>query len=229
MVKPTWTSDCGTVELYLGDCLDILPGLGKVDAVVTDPPYGMAFRSNHRKERHNSIGGDTDAMLLRVACEIPVGHSRYVFCRWNNLADVPPPRSVVTWVKNNWSMGDLEHEHARQTESILFWPGDSHRWPDTRPTDVVFAPRSGNANHPTEKTVALMLQVVGWSSGTILDPFLGSGTTGVAAVRLGRKFIGIEIDPGYFEIAKKRIQDELNRFPLFEGVDEKPRQLELTQ
>jgi site-specific DNA-methyltransferase (adenine-specific) len=203
------------VTLYLGDCREILPTLGKVDAVVTDPPYGMAFRSNHRTIKHAAIANDGDADALKWACEIEATHSRYVFCRWDNLLDAPKPRSLVTWVKNNWSMGDLEHEHARQTEVALFYAGPEHFFPKGRPSDVISAPRTANDNHPTEKPVQLMRAIIGWTHGTILDPFMGSGTTGVAAVKLGRKFIGIEIEPKYFDIACKRISDALKQPDMF--------------
>lgn len=205
--------EIGPHVLYHGDCLEILPTLeaGSIDAVVTDPPYGMAFQSNHRRDRHGRIPGDNSTELLAAACRIPACHSRYVFCRWENLGDVPKPRSVVTWIKNNWSMGDLDHEHARQTESILFWPGKRHSWPDKRPADVVFAPRSGNDNHPLEKSVGLMTQVVGWTCGTVFDPFMGNGTTGVACAKLGRRFIGIEIERKYFDIACRRIDAEVRQ------------------
>lgn len=203
------------VTLYCGDCREILPDLGKVDAVVTDPPYGMSFQSNHRSAQHASIANDGSDECLKFVCNIAAIHSSYIFCRWDNLADIPKPRSLVTWVKNNWSMGDLAHEHARQTEVIAFYPGELHFFPNGRPQDVVRAPRTDNANHPTEKPVSLMRAVVGWTTGLILDPFMGSGTTGVAAVRLGRKFIGIEFEPTYYEIARARIADALARPDLF--------------
>lgn len=201
--------------LYLGDCREILPTLPKVDAVVTDPPYGMEFRSNFREIRHEAIANDGDADLLRYACGIEAQHSLYVFARWDNLCEVPKPKSCVTWVKNNWSMGDLEHEHARQTEIALFYPGPSHSWPNKRPTDVVRAPRTGNDEHPTEKPVYLIEQFIGWSVGDVCDPFMGSGTTGVACMNLGRKFIGIEIEPKYFDIACRRIEDAQRQWRMF--------------
>ena len=196
----------GDAILYLGDCLEILPTLGKVDAVVTDPPYGMGFQSNHRAKKHSRIVNDTSPKALVYASSIQVAHSKYIFCRWDNLVDVPKPRSVVTWVKNNWSMGDLDHEHARQTECILFYAGTEHYFPHARPPDCIHAPRSGNELHPTEKSIQLMRPIVRWTAGTVLDPFMGSGTTGVACAKLGRKFIGIEIEPKYFDIACKRIR-----------------------
>lgn len=198
-------------EIHNVDCLDFLRTLpdGSVDAVVTDPPFGMAFRSNHRKDKYNNIAGDNGTGLLLWACEIPVSHSRYVFCRWDNIPDIPKPKSLITWVKNNWSMGDLKHEHARQTECIAFYPGPNHSWPDKRPRDVVHHPRSGNANHPTEKSVSLMSEIISWTPPgcTIFDPFCGSGTTGVACIQTGRNFIGCEIDAGYAEIARRRCRE----------------------
>lgn len=198
----------GDCTLYLGDCRDIVRTLPTVDAVVTDPPYGMEFRSNYRtiRPKFHAIANDDTADALVWACGIDATHSKYVFCRWDNLREVPKPRSCVTWIKNNWSMGDLTGEHARQTEIALFYPGPGHFFPCGRPSDVIQAPRTGNEWHPTEKPVQLMWHVARWTNGTILDPFMGSGTTGVAAVKLGRKFIGIEIDERHFETACKRIR-----------------------
>jgi DNA modification methylase len=105
----------GNATLYLGDCLEILPTLDKVDCVITDPPYGMSFQSNYRKQKHLTIAGDSNLSMLSWACSLKPSHSNYVFCRWDNIKDVMQPKSVVTWAKNNWSMGDLDHEHARQT------------------------------------------------------------------------------------------------------------------
>ncbi len=197
------------VTLYLGDCREILPTIGQVESLVSDPPYGMSFRSNYRLERHDKIANDEDASLLKWACEIPVRHSRYLFCRWDNLCEVPAPTSCVTWVKNNWSMGDLLHEHGRQTEVALFYPGPAHKWPGGRPSDVIVAPRTGNKHHPTEKPVQLMSVVVGWTEGLVLDPFMGSGSTGVACAKLGRSFTGVELNPEYFDTACRRIEREL--------------------
>ena len=197
----------GDATLYLADCMDVLQTFQAVDTVLTDPPYGMSFRSNHRTVKHDAIANDGDTALLVAACSIPARHSAYVFCRWDNIVDVPPPRSLVTWVKNNWSMGDLQHEHARQTEVALFYPGPEHDFPSGRPTDVVQAARTANEYHPTEKPVALMLQFLRWTRGLVLDPFMGSGTTGVACAQMGRKFIGIEREPKYFDIACRRIEE----------------------
>lgn len=196
----------GDCTLYLGNSVEVVERIEEVGSLVSDPPFGMAFRSNFRTEKHDEIANDKTTDLLVWACGYPVLHSRYVFCRWDNLVDIPKPKSLVTWVKNNWSMGDLEHEHARQTEVAAFYPGPQHDFPNGRPTDVIEAPRTGNNFHPTEKPVQLMMAIVRWTRGLVLDPFMGSGTTGVACARAGRGFIGIEIDPAYFDIACERIR-----------------------
>jgi DNA modification methylase len=196
----------GDCTLYLGDCRDILPTLGEVEALVTDPPYGISFQSGHRETSYAKIVNDDSDWPLIFASEIPAAHSKYVFCRWDDIVRVTKPKSLITWVKNNWSMGDLEREHARQTEVALFYPGPNHFFPKKRPSDVIECPRSGNNFHSTEKPIMLMSAVVDWTVGAVVDLFMGSGTTGVACVKLGRKFIGIEIDEGYFDIACERIR-----------------------
>jgi DNA modification methylase len=211
----------GNATLYLADCMDVLPTLGKVDAVITDPPYGMGFQSNFRIEKHMKIANDETADIAKSVIGWAIentSHSVYAFGRWDNLLDYPKPKSMVTWVKNNWSMGDLEHEHARQTEVCFFYTGANHFFPKKRPTDVVEYPRTQNEHHPTEKPVGLMKRFVEWTDGVILDPFMGSGTTGVAAVQMGRKFIGIEREPKYFDIACERIENAQRQASLFGDV-----------
>jgi DNA modification methylase len=203
------------VTLYQGDCREILPTLGRFDAVVTDPPYGMSFQSNYRTEKHLVIANDGNLECLQWTASLEASHSKYVFCRWDNIVDVQRPKSCITWVKNNWSMGDLEHEHARQTEIALFYPGPEHFFPKMRPTDVIKAPRTNNENHPTEKPVQLMRVIIEWTHGHVCDPFMGSGTTGVAAVKLGRKFTGIELEQKYFDIACRRISEAMKQPDMF--------------
>lgn len=208
----------GNATLYLGDCMDILPTLDKVDAVITDPPYGMSFQSNHRKEKHLKIANDDTADFANAVIDWALKnakHSVYAFGRWDNIYDYPKPKSLITWIKNNWSMGDLKHEHARQTEVAFFYAMENHFFPKDRPTDVVEWARTQNEHHPTEKPVGLMAKFIEWTDGIVFDPFMGSGTTGVAAVQMGRKFIGIEREPKYFEIACKRIEDAQRTFDMF--------------
>ena len=208
----------GNAELYCGDCIEILPTLGKVDAVITDPPYGMNFQSNRRIERHTKIANDKTADVANTVIDWALNnakHSVYAFGRWDNIYDYPKPKSLITWVKNNWSMGDLKHEHARQTEVAFFYAMEGHFFPKDRPTDVIEWARTRNENHPTEKPVGLMAKFIKWTDGVVCDPFMGSGTTGVACMNLGRKFIGIEIDRTYFYIACKRIEQAQQQLKLF--------------
>ena len=81
----------GNCRLILGDCREVLPTLGRIDAVVTDPPYGMGYVSGRRKEKHAPIAGDTSYDLINQAYDIPVAHSQYIFCRWENLVSAPTP------------------------------------------------------------------------------------------------------------------------------------------
>ncbi len=201
------TETIGNATLYRADCREVLPTLGEVDALVSDPPYGMAYQSGRRAQRYEKIKGDEGENLLKWACEMPVRHSRYVFCRWDNLVSVPRPASCITWIKDNHSSGDLKHEHGRQYESILFYPGSQHFFPRGRPNDVIKCPRVSGSVHPTQKPAGLMMAVIDWTDGVILDPFMGSGSTGVAAQKRGRKFIGIELEKKYFDIACERISE----------------------
>ena len=219
----------GDATLYLGDAREIVPSIEPLPVIATDPPYGMSFRSNRPKVRpkaHAIRNDDSEEALLWV-CGLTAEHSKYVFCRWDNIPSVPKPKSVITWVKNNHSMGDLTGEHARQTEVALFYPGPAHFFPGQRPTDVIQAPRTDNADHPTQKPAALMGAILRWTAGGVLDPFMGSGSTGVACAQMGRPFVGIEIDQTYFDTACRRIEREHRQLRLFAEPAPKPEQLSL--
>lgn len=205
----------GGQRLILGDSVKIVPELRQPEYLLSDPPYGMAFRSNCRRTAHKSIANDQDVGLLQWACRLVPSVASILFCRWDNLRDVPPPKSLITWVKNNHSMGDLDHELGRKTEVALFYAGPEHKWANGRPVDVVYATRTSNELHPTQKPVPLMEQLVGWHRGHILDPFMGSGTTLVACQRMGRNGTGIELDPDYFQIACERVDEATRQGDMF--------------
>lgn len=200
---------------------------GGIETIITDPPFGMSFISNHRKDKYEEIQNDHNDELLKFACELKPIYSSYVFCRWDNIYNLPKPKSLVTWVKNNWSMGDLEHEHARQTETILFYAGSTHQFPSKRPTDIIECARTGNNFHPTEKPIELMKTLIGLTFGNVLDPFMGSGSTGVACAKMGRRFIGIELDEKHFDTACKRIEAAYAQPDLFVPAPEKLKQTSL--
>jgi len=210
--------EIGNSTLYLGDCAEILPTLGQFDAVVTDPPYGMAFQSNFRLVKHLKIQNDEKPDLAVEIINYLIentNHSIYAFGRWDNIYDYPKPKSLITWVKNNWSMGDLKHEHGRMTEVAFFYSLKDHFFPNDRPNDVIQYARTTNEFHPTEKPVGLIERFVSWTNGVVIDPFMGSGTTGIACHNLKRNFIGIEKERKYFDIACKRIEDAQRQERLF--------------
>lgn len=198
--------------IYHGDCREVMPHLDPVDLVIADPPYGMEFQSNYRIVRHDKIVEDDMLPLGAISDAVSLAiRAAYVFCRWDNLPDLMElgPKSVLAWVKNNWSMGDLKHEHGRQWEAICFYAGDSHEFIKRIP-DVIVRPRTGNGLHPTEKPVSLLTQLISCNvCDNVLDPFMGSGTTLRAAKDLGRKAIGIEIEEKYCEIAAHRLAQEV--------------------
>jgi site-specific DNA-methyltransferase (adenine-specific) len=179
----------------------------------------MNFQSNYRIEKHKKIENDAGIDLLLWTCSLPVQFSSYVWMRWNNIGAIPEPKSLITWVKNNHSMGDLDHEHGRKTEVCAFYAGPNHRFPNGRPNDVLMGTRTGNEYHPTQKPVDLMRNVIDWCAGTVFDPFMGSGTTLVACAKLGRAGIGIELDPDYFDIACKRVEEAYRQPDMFVQAD----------
>jgi len=211
-----------TVQLYLGDCLDILPTLeaGSVDAVVTDPPYGIGESGKRNVTRSNLAAvkeyGDyawDDKLTQRhIEALLKVGHSQVIF-GGNFYANwLPPSSSWIVWDKDNTGdFADCElawTSHQKAVRKFTWrWNGFIKQRPEKR-------------WHPTQKPLALMeWTVVNYTQpgDTILDPFMGSGTTGVACVKTGRNFIGIEIDPDYYAIAEKRIA-EAQMQPRLEGI-----------
>jgi len=200
--------DGGNIVLYCGDCLDILPTLepGSVDAVVTDPPYGIgehggACRNRNRPgyAKHENRGWD-NTRPSRATFDMILGFGKQqVIWGGNYFADLLPP--TMGWLYWRKLMG------GDFSDGELAW---TSRQAALR--EKTICPKGVNKTHPCEKPVVLMEWCLAFlpDATTILDPFMGSGTTGVACVRTGRKFIGIELDPGYFAIAVKRIQTELD-------------------
>ena len=210
----------GNAILYKSDCRDLLDSdeFENINSMITDPPYGMSFQSNFRNNKHLKIKNDDSSELANLIIDWGtknLDHSIYAFGRWDNLYDYPKPKSLITWVKNNWSMGDLNHEHGRQTEVAFFYSLSKHFFPLNRPTDVIQFPRTDNEFHPTEKPIGLMQQFVSWTNGTVIDPFMGSGSTGIACLKMNRNFIGIEYEQKYFDIVCKRIEQSIKQQDLF--------------
>lgn len=207
MPKPDWQSDDGSVILYCGDCLELLPKLpeGCVDAVVTDPPYGIGINKSNRLSVSRGHGGETwDDSPADISWLLPMGLPAIVW--GGNYFDLPPTRAPLVWDKNNAGRDFADFEMAWSNLDMVA------RRIVHRPMNM-----DGGKTHPTQKPVRVMEWCLSFvkDSKSILDPFMGSGTTGVACVRLGRRFIGIELEPKYFDIAVKRIQQAFDDQGLF--------------
>ena len=217
-MRPDWERD--GIQLYCADCMDVLPHLSGIDAVVTDPPYGIGSRMQGgtwgSAEKYGDFRGwdvaPTESEILSI-----VSCGRVSIVWGGNYFSLPPSRCWLAWDKQNAvpTMADVE----------LAWTNLD------RPAKRFSAPVGVHSyGHPTEKPLGLMVWCVDRlprDAETILDPFMGSGTTGVACVKLGRKFIGIEKEPKYFEISVKRIERALSeeRSSLFPVAKEIQREL----
>jgi DNA modification methylase len=217
------------VTLYLGDCREILPTLGKVDAVVTDPPYGMEFNTDSRRYSGGKHGGKRrgqgrcDRTIQGDDCEFDpspwLAFDEVILWGSNHYAHKLAIGSILVWLKRY-----QEHYGSFLSDAEIGWQNKG------KGVYVFHAPDStgrrlleftGDAfgketAHPFQKPIGLMNWCIERVEGqTVLDPYMGSGTTGVAAVKLGRKFIGIEIEPKYFDISVRRISEALKQPDLF--------------
>jgi DNA modification methylase len=226
----------GDATLYLGDCMDILPTLPKVDAVITDPPYGLNAAVSSANDY--IIGDEStairDAVLSEVRADAGV---------WFGSPKCPKPDGVhitLVWDKGPYvGMGDLSFPW-KLTHEEIYITGDKSRWTGKRQESVLRDPalfpnlpaanaaRGEQLQHPTQKPIALMVRILlKLNANLILDPFMGSGTTGVACAQMGRRFIGIEREPRYFNIACRRIEDAYRQQPLIPHEAPKAEQQEL--
>jgi len=186
----------GNATLWLGDCREILPTLPKVDAVVTDPPYGIGITRSSRisVERGFDFSHWDDAAMSPEALQAVLAASDAHIIWGGNYFPLPPCRCFLIWDKDNEGRDFADVEMAwTNLDSVA-------RIYRKRPQNM-----DGGKVHPTQKPDSLMQWCVAKTTGAVLDPFMGSGTTGVACANLGRKFIGIEIEPKYFDIACERI------------------------
>ena len=184
----------GDAELWLGDCRDVLPQLGKVDAVVTDPPYGIGIAANPVRQKHEKMDWDS-APPDSTVFDLIRQSSQHQIIWGGNYFGLPPSQGFLVWDKKqpeDFSLAMCEMAWMSKAQPAKIW----------RQSVLSY-----EKNHPTQKPTPLMewcIRLIGAQS--VLDPFMGSGTTGVACAKLGRKFIGIEIEPKYFDIACRRIE-----------------------
>ena len=202
------------ITLYLGDCREILPTIGKVDAVVTDPPYGLGDKwrggaggkkSSWRIPQQEAMRWDMSApdFVPSIVDGLPA-------IVWGgNYFALPPARGWLVWDKKQrgtWTTGHTELAWSNIDQPIRAYS-----------LSQVEAHTDMHKQHPAQKPIEIMTWCLEFlpDAKVVLDPFMGSGTTGVACVKLGRKFIGIEIEPKYFDIACKRISYALKQPDFF--------------
>lgn len=210
----------GDCVLYQGDCLKVMPALGKVDAVVTDPPYGTAdawqggFSGKHGWSNQGAMKSKRNAWdAERPAQEVfdmmmDISEDQIIW-GGNYFADMlPPSMRWLAWDKcqRNFTLADFEMAWTSQNKAARAFNLSRSQ-----------AAKDGKENHATPKPIALMEWCLGFlpNAETILDPFMGSGTTLVACAKMGRKGIGIELDPDYFDIACKRVEEAYRQPDMF--------------
>ena len=210
MIKPYHETNLGV--LYHGDCLTIMPELEPVDLVLTDPPYGIDWNTSYERFSH---GGTNKNKIINDNKEFnPTPFvSKYHSILWgaNNFSKkLPKTGSWLVWDKRNsdgtafLSDGEIAWWSKGNGVYIKSISGQWHR-------------AVSGGFHPTQKPTSLMIWCIEKSKtfGTILDPFIGSGTTAIACERLNRKWIGIEISEKYCEISAKRIEKERSQLKLW--------------
>jgi DNA modification methylase len=195
----------GAATLYRGDCMDVLPTLSKVDAVITDPPYGIGagemslgkWRTS-RMQRGSWDAMAPDALML----DMLLAQCQFAVIFGGNYMQLPPSRNFLVWDKGAGFKG---RDFAECELAWCSWDANARLLSH----DPLARGDYRCKEHPTQKPVVVMAWAIGHTpkADTVLDPFMGSGTTGVAAVQMGRQFIGIEREPKYFDIACKRIED----------------------
>jgi len=211
----------GDATLYRADCLEVLPTLPKVDAVITDPPYGIGFAAQPTKWRRlagKEAEGWDDAPVADLGPLLELGTVQVVW--GGNYYALPPTRGWLSWFKPDAppSMASLELAWTNMDRNAR-----QFSW-------SIGATNAERVGHPTQKPLALMLWCLEQAGlpRSIVDFYMGSGTTGVAAVQTGASFIGIEREPKYFDIACRRIEQAYKQRPLFDAEPPKqPQQLEI--
>lgn len=224
------------INLMHGDCLELMKTIpdGSVDMVLADPPYGMDFQSQRKKDKSkwkSKIDNDKRPFVwwLHDAFRIlKDGGCMVCFCRWDSWGAFADSSEIagfsvknqIVWDKMNHGTGDLKGSPGTRHELAIFATKGRFLFHGRRPQTLGCFPRvnPGDMQHPNEKPAALMEWLVTHytdSCGVVCDPFTGVTPVGVACVKTGRSFIGIELDDEYFKIAESRIQEACDNIPCF--------------
>ena len=204
----------GNATLYLGDCREILPTLAKADAVVTDPPYGINAARDRKNQKngwrdYDAPGWDKERPPADLIELILQAGRHAIVWGGNYFTDVLPPTSK--WLA--WDKGQTDFSLADFELAWCSFPGAARRLTFSRSKAM-----QDGKEHPTQKPIEVMrwcLSHLPPKCTSILDPFMGSGSTGVAAIDLGRVFVGIEREEKYFNIAHRRIEEAFRQPRLF--------------
>ncbi|KQP37585.1 DNA methyltransferase [Pseudorhodoferax sp. Leaf274] len=217
----------GDATLYLGDCMEVLPQLAKADAVITDPPYGIGASAGTGKygrlkiEAGQDLGWDNCVPAEEaLRAVVTAGERAVVF--GGNYFGLGPSRNFLIWDKG---AGFKNRDFAECEMAWCSWDANAR----VLTYDPLARGDYRDKQHPTQKPVAVMAWAIqhAGKADLILDPYMGSGSTGVAAIKLGRKFIGIEREPRYFDIACRRIEQATKQGQLFEPAAAQPVQMGL--
>ena len=214
----------GDATLYLGDCLEILPTLGRVDAVVTDPPYGLSGAQTD-KNKYESFT-DTEIEVYKLVTFL------LSWGKWDRLVMTPGQNMMFEYPEPD-AVGAIYYPAGVGSCSWgfvgwqpIFYYGKDPFLVDRkgrRMNSFASTEQAEKYDHPCVKPIKLWTKIVARATRpneTVLDPFMGSGTTGVACANLDRKFIGIEIEEKYFDIACKRIEIAYSQPRLFDDLED---------
>jgi len=214
------------MKLILGDCLELMKEIpdNSVDLILTDPPYGIKYKSNMRTKspKFEMLANDNNSTRFMVYPEmyrvLKDNSAAIVFASWKNYAEdyielskYFDIKNAIVWWKHGGGIGDLKHTLITDYEIAIICHKGKCKIRGKR-SGSVWECNKVNPNkmlHPTQKPEKLLEELIekySDSGTTVLDPFMGSGTTGMACVNTGRDFIGIEIDEDYFKIAQARIE-----------------------
>ena len=220
--------EIGNCTLYLADCEVLMPHLKKFDALVTDPPYGLGEggKMGNPKRRSKTANADKygefswDDRRADAAVALAQTLCTYQIIWGGNYYDLGPARGYLVWNKlNSGDFADCELAWSNLNQAVrkidLLWNG------------MIRAEKHIERVHPTQKPLGVMqfcLDQLPITAQTVLDPFMGSGTTGVACVQSGKQFVGIERERRYFDIACQRIGQAVSQPPLFAEQVLEPKQ-----
>ena len=219
-------------ELIHGDCLEYLQkfiddGM-RVDMILTDPPYLMNYKTNYRLDKAHDFGtpipNDNNFELIQEVIPLlyrllKIGGGFYMFCNSNHVDYFKQQiekyfdfKNILVWIKNNHTAGDLVGAYGKKTEFIIYASKGKHVLNGNRDVDTLYYDRivGNNQLHQNQKPVDLLEFLISKSSNygdTVLDCFMGSGSTGVACLQTNRNFIGIDLEENYYDIAKQRCKE----------------------